>query len=288
MERKIFKAYAKLNLNIHLLPERGNTGYFNVQFVNTQISLFDTIELSRLKQNIININEGDIKKEQNIAFRAARLLFERYHVPGGVQIDITKRIPLRSGLGSGSTDAAAVINGLIELFGLKVERDEKVSLARILGMDVCYCIVGGLCRISGIGDIIEGLPYRMPVLDILIATPPLKKPSTAWAYSLLDERKIGKGIKNFEELMEGIRNQDGVKIANHLHNDFEKPVQREFPIVGDIKKIMIRYGAINTLLAGSGLSVFGIFENVRDLSKAKLELEDHGCQCFICQTIDKG
>ncbi len=286
MENTILKAYAKLNLSLNLLPELGERGYYNVQFINTQISLSDTVNISKLKQKSILINVPEITRDKNIAYRAARLLFDSCRLPGGISINILKKIPLRAGLGGGSCDAACVINGLEKLFDLNLARDRKLLFAKELGMDVCYCIIGGLCRIGGVGDVVQRLQYKMPVLNLLIATPNIKKPSTAWAYSVVNERDIGKNAEKIEQLIDAIRKRDIELIASNMHNDFEKPIQRYYPVTEEIKETMLKNGALNTLLAGSGLSVFGIFKDMEYIFKAKSNLEKRGFDCYIAQTID--
>jgi 4-diphosphocytidyl-2-C-methyl-D-erythritol kinase len=282
------KAYAKLNLSLNILPQRGEMGYYRVLFINTQISLHDRVSLQRLTNRGIRINEPTIDGQDNLAAEAARLMFESFLLPGGISISIFKHIPPRAGLGGGSANAAAVINGLIELYGLGVKNDERLNLAKKIGMDVCYCSIGGLCTVEGIGDAVHKLPYQLPVLKLLIATPALKKPSTAWAYSILDDKKIGKNIDKHETLLEGIRQNNIKKIAQNLHNDFELPVQQHYPLTSRVKERMLECGALNAMLAGSGLSVFGIFENNEDIAKARSEIECGAVRCFVAQSISGG
>lgn len=286
MKNTILKAYAKLNLSLNILPERGERGFFKVKFLNTHISLFDSVRISKINHRSLQINEPTIDQEKNIAFRAAELMFETFNIPGGVSINILKNIPLRAGLGGGSSDAAAVINGLVKLYGLSLEKDQRLSLVKKIGMDMCYCITGGLCRIEGIGDVVQRLPFKLPVLNLLVATPREKKSSTAWAYSIIDKENIGINRKKLEDLIVGIKSQNIIKIASNIHNDFESPISRYYPIVQQIKTSMMKHGAMNAVLAGSGLSVFGIFENDINILKAKSSLEKDEISCFITHTID--
>jgi len=282
------KAYAKLNLSLNLLPERGNNGFFKVYFINTQVSLYDIITLKTLPINEIKINEDKIKKNDNIAFKAAKLIYKIYKIKNGIYIDILKNIPIKAGLGGGSSDAAAVINGLDMLHNLNIGKDEKIKLAKRLGMDVCYCIIGGLCNIKGIGDTIESIPYKIPELNILLAIPHLKKSSTGWAYSIINENQIGKKIKMFYKLIDGIKTQNLAKIVCNLHNDFEEPINHYYPFTKLLRKCMIENGALNAMLAGSGLSVFGVFKDKKQIHRAKESLEDTfkgQIDCYIANTL---
>jgi 4-diphosphocytidyl-2-C-methyl-D-erythritol kinase len=286
MECVSLKAHAKLNLSLNILPEIGNDGYYRVKFLNTGISIFDAVNIQRLDKKVIQINEMRIDNKKNIAYKAAELMFENYDLPGGVSIDIKKSIPSRAGLGGGSTDAAAVINGLSTLFNLNLSNDQLLSIAKKIGMDVCYCVIGGLCEIGGVGEKVNRLPLEPPDLHLLVATPPVKKPSTSWAYSLIKQGETGRCTKKMDRLIRAVRNKDPDGIASNIHNDFEKSVQKNFPITADLKTSMIENGAMNAILAGSGLSVFGIFKKEQDIIASKLELEKNNIECRIARPVD--
>ncbi len=285
MDYTIFKAFAKLNLSLNVLPHREHNGYFHIRFINTQLYLHDTIRLAPSNDGLVYISDSAVDGERNLAYRAAKLLISRYNLQKGVFIDIEKRIPLKAGLGGGSSDAAAVLNGLVQLFGLDISREELVGLAKNLGMDACYCIFGGLCTVGPTGDQVEQLPYRLPPLDILISTPSAQKPSTAWAYSILNEREIGKQLQKYESLINSIERGNIDAIAENLHNDFELPVQRHYPITKFIRERMLECGAVAAHLAGSGLSVYGIFTDKETLQRAKRTIEIDRINCFITQNL---
>ena len=285
MENFILNARAKINLNLNVLPQRRRHGYYQVRFINTQVALSDRLIVNSSDTPGIRLNNHIVDFEENLACRAARILMERYSLGGGITLRIEKRIPLRAGLGGGSADAAAVINGMAAHAGLKITPGEKNRIAQMLGMDVCYCVVGGLCTVSGIGEQVERLPFSLPPLNLLIATPSEKKPSTGWAYSLLREDEMGKALEGYERLLESIENRDLHGIAQNLHNDFELPIERRFPIIGKIKKTMAEEGALGALLAGSGLSVFGIFSDKQAMRRAMEKLQKRGVQCFVTETV---
>jgi 4-diphosphocytidyl-2-C-methyl-D-erythritol kinase len=120
---------------------------------------------------------------------------------------------------------------------------------------------------------------------MLIATPPERKPSTGWAYSLLREDEMGKHLDRYEGLLEGIERADIRSIMKNLHNDFELPIGRLYPIIGSIKETMLSEGALGALLAGSGLSVFGIFSDKRAMRRAEEKLAAGGVHCFMTETV---
>jgi 4-diphosphocytidyl-2-C-methyl-D-erythritol kinase len=277
-------ARAKLNLSLNVFPDRGERGYYRVRFLNTQLVLADSVVVRKTPEPTLLINNRQVDGGENIALRAARLMFETYGLPGGVAIRINKRVPPRAGLGGGSADAAAVINGVDGLFGLSLEPEEKITLGKKLGMDVCYCVTGGLAVVEGIGDVIRPLRLPAPELDILVATPPERKSSTAWAYSILDPASIGKAEKTLDLLIEGIARKSPHGIARGIHNDFQEPIERRFPVTRAIRECLLGNGALGAMLAGSGLSVFGIFEKAAGMKRARRELESKGIECHRTKT----
>jgi len=287
MRKIILNAYAKLNLSLNLIPGRDAGGFFNVRFINTLVSLYDRVSISKNDSGIISVEQfPPMETRENIAYRAAEEMFRSYRLEGGIRIKIVKRIPVRAGLGGGSCDAASVISGIERLYALSLTDKEKISMARKLGMDVCYCVVGGICRITGAGDGITPIPSaRLKIKNILIAVPDEKKPSTAWAYSVVDEKEIGKNMQKYERLLEGLNKADVALVAENIWNDFERPVSRHYPVVVEIKKLMLENGALNATLAGSGLSVFGIFPDKKSLKNAGRRLEKTGIRCFDVSTV---
>jgi 4-diphosphocytidyl-2-C-methyl-D-erythritol kinase len=285
MAKTIFQAHAKLNLSLNLLPERGDRGYFKVRFLNIQVALSDVVNIETSRTPGIHAKYPVVDGPENIALRAAEAVVKGYGIEDGVEIDIEKHIPLRAGLGGGSADAAAVINGMNSLFHLGLGPAEKVGIALNLGMDVCYCVVGGLCRVGGIGERVEPVSHPMPTLDLVIATPGQQKPSTAWAYSLLRDEEVGAHLDRYEQLLRAIEERDPGSIAAHLHNDFEAPISSRYPVVGEIRKAMLDAGASGALLAGSGLSVFGVFQTREDAEGAHRRLTERGISCIVTHSL---
>jgi 4-diphosphocytidyl-2-C-methyl-D-erythritol kinase len=273
------RAYAKINLSLNILPERGDRGYYKVRFLNSSISLHDLVRLVRRDKEGISINEPAIDESENIARQAARLMFDTFGLRGGLQITIEKNIPSRAGLGGGSSDAAAVLNGINDLYGLSLSMEQRIELAARLGMDVCYCVVGGLCTVEGIGEVVKPLRLSLPSLNILTATPREKKPSTAWAYSVLELNELGRGTTGLDTLLAAIRRRDVPGLAGHLHNDFEQAVFRHYPVSAALKNRLKELGAVNAVLAGSGLSIFALFEDRTALLAASKALNREGVVC---------
>ena len=171
------KAYAKLNLNLHLLPKKMASGLYPVKFINCQINLFDILEIKKGKEFPL--------EEDNLIHKAAKLLGV------GAEVKLQKNIPMLGGLAGGSSDGAETLKALIKLYKLKVNDTQLNKYADKLGKDVCYCIKGGLCEVGGDGTKIKKLSYKLPRLYLTIIYPKDIKPSTGFMYQSLDKNKLG-------------------------------------------------------------------------------------------------
>lgn len=285
------KAFAKLNFNLHVLPELLPNGYHQIIFLNFECNLSDTLTLSEIPKGIIlTCDNPDLAvDETNLAYKSAKLMIRGSHIGGainkGVKVEIKKQIPIAGGLGGGSTDGAAVILGLNKLWNLNLSDQEKINLAEKLGMDVCYSVIGGVCKITGAGEIVEPIDAAFPGINLLIVSPEVTKPSTGWAFTVLDLSKVGKHLHKLPKMVKALKEKKLIEIAKNLHNDFEKPIIREFPEVGQIKAKMMENGAMGTNMSGAGLSVFGIFDTEKSAKKAFLKLKKEYPKTFICKTI---
>ena len=287
MKKVTLRAYAKLNLGLNLLPEKTTSGYYKVYFINTQLKLSDRVKIKKLPtKNDIIVLSDEIEGKSNLAYEAAKTIKERYNLAEGIEIKIKKNIPIKAGLGGGSSDAASVINGMIEIFALNIDNGEKLQLAKHLGMDVCYCTIGGLCEVKGIGDEVYPLQIRTPRLNILLIIPANTKPSTGWAYARVREEDLGRNIDKINKLIEALKEGSIYNIAKYIHNDFERVMIREFPFLNDIKEAMLKYGALNASLAGSGLSIYGIFETKKLMKAAAIPFRKRGFRVICTETLN--
>ncbi|SKC58551.1 4-(cytidine 5'-diphospho)-2-C-methyl-D-erythritol kinase [Maledivibacter halophilus] len=262
------KAPAKINLSLDVLNKRDD-GYHNVNMIMQQITLHDEIYLKKIDEDIIlttncSFLPNDIS---NIAYKAAYYMIEKYNIKSGIYIDIKKYIPIAAGLAGGSSDAAAVIKGMNILFDLNLSIKEMMDIGMPIGADIPFCILGGGALAKGIGEKlteIKGLRSGWIVLS---------KPnicvSTGEAYSNLDLNNI-EIRPDTETLLKALENDNLYKIANNLCNVFESGILKRHPIVKSIKEKMLEYGALGSLMSGSGPSVYGLF---KDYNKAKSAYE---------------
>jgi len=281
------KAFAKLNLNLHIIPQRFKNGLYPVRFINCQLDLHDELFFKRIdnKIEIISNNSQLPKEEDNLIYKTAVLLKRLVNNPKlGAKIILKKNIPIKAGLGGGSSDAAMTIKGLMKLWNVKLTKNQQYKLAGSLGKDVFYCLKGNVCEVLGDGSIVNSLNIKMPIFWLLIITPKEKKPSTEWMYKNLNARTIGKNLNKFNDLKKAIFSKNKKAILADSFNDFEGLVINRFPIVKAIKHELLNQGAVKILLAGSGLSMVGFFSSKKQAQKAFNNLKFKYRQILWTQT----
>jgi len=267
------KAPAKINLGLSILGRLAN-GYHQVKTIYTQISLFDLIEIDELKGEKIEI-ECDMKEmptdEKNLVFQAVEELRKVGGVRKGVRIKLKKEIPIGSGLGGGSADAAGMLRGLNKFWKLGLSIEEMMEIAKKLGADVGYQLVGGVkLEIQGgeqAGEF-EDLG-KLPECFMVVGVPEIKI-SSQQAYARVDYSKTGKNDLGL--LVKAIKSRNLRKIAGSLHNDFEEFGLEDYPEVKEIKELMMEEGALGSLMSGKGSGVFGVFESKKKAEAAEDKL----------------
>ena len=303
------KAYAKVNLSLDIVGRRED-GYHLVRMVMQSLDIADILTFEKLdKPEIIVLldnpsvgGDGDSPlgkvplDENNLIYKAARLLFDRYiwkrNEKAGVQITLTKNIPIAAGMAGGSSDAAATFRGINELFELGLMDKELMEMGVTLGADIPYCIMGGTALSEGIGEELTRLP-DIPECVFLVVKPRISV-STAEAYGGYDslvESKTGQKVRIIHPDVDGqvdalyAGNLKGV--TDKFLNVLEYVTAEKHSIIGDIEKIMLDFGALNAMMSGSGPTVFGIFDDAEKAEAAKKELEqrDISDQLFVVSSL---
>jgi 4-diphosphocytidyl-2-C-methyl-D-erythritol kinase len=284
----ILPAFAKVNLGLTVFAKRAD-GYHDLDTIFQTVSLHDTIEFSSMDQPHIVLSCSDralSADEENLVIKAASALQSHLAITKGARIRLDKRIPIRAGLGGGSSDAAITMLGLAALWALAPGRDELSAIAAQLGADVPFFFHGGTARATGAGARIESLddaPERF-----LLIIKPNAGISTVDAYQYLDERSLTSS-KSKTILSSSAAKQvfDKSSFAN-LTNDFEAVVFDREPEIRRARAALISAGADAVLLAGSGSAVFGIFEseNAQRRASQAIELET-GWRVFPCKTVGR-
>ncbi|MDF2684696.1 MAG: 4-(cytidine 5-diphospho)-2-C-methyl-D-erythritol kinase [Brevibacillus sp.] len=253
------KAPAKINLTLDVLAKRPD-GYHEVEMVMTTVDLADRVDLTLRGDGEITLDcsasfvPDDIR---NHAYKAAVLLKERYHVREGVHLYIDKQIPVAAGLAGGSSDAAAALRGLNQLWNLGLSLDELAAVGAEIGSDVPFCVYGGTALAKGRGEQITHLGPPAPCW-VILAKPPIGV-STADVYGNLRVPEIADHPPTGEMLM-AIEDQDFSLMCQSLGNVLENVTLALHPQVRQIKELMMASGADGVLMSGSGPTVFALVQ----------------------------
>ena len=272
------RASAKINLALDVLAKRAD-GYHEVEMVMTMVDLADRIEMEDLERDTIILSSpaGYIPlDEKNLAFQAAKLMKERYHVRRGVYIHLDKQIPVSAGLAGGSSDAAATLRGLNRLWDLKIPMTELEQLASELGSDIPFCVAGGTAIARGRGERLESIAPP-PACWVVLAKLPFSV-STADVYRKFDVTRMGQ-MRYTAGVVDAIEQQDFPSLCNAMGNVLEQVTLDLHPPVRHLKDCMLRLGVDVALMSGSGPTVFGLVHK-----EAKAERVFNGLRGF-CREV---
>lgn len=262
-----YKAYAKINIGLDVIRRRED-GYHEVKMIMQTVDLFDILTMEEMEENdiVITTNAGFLPtNEDNLIYKAAKLLMDEFKIKKGVKIHLEKNIPVAAGMAGGSTDAAATLIGVNELFKLGLSQEELKERGVKIGADVPYCIMGGTALSEGIGEILSKIE-GMPQCHVLIAKPPIDV-STKFVYENLHANELS-WHPDIDGLIDCIKKSDLKGIASKMENVLETVTVKEYPIVEEIKTFMKNNGALNSIMSGSGPTVFGLFDNEEVAKKA--------------------
>lgn len=280
------KAYAKINLGLDVVRRLPN-GYHEVRMVMQNVGLWDELTLERAEGGITITTDADglSTGEDNLIYRAARLMLDKYGCPG-LRVHLQKNIPIAAGMAGGSTDAAAVMKGINHLYRLGLSPAQLMEDGVAIGADVPYCILGGTALAEGIGEKLTPLP-PLPPCHILIAKPDISV-STKYVYEHLDAGGL-EAHPDIDGMVQAIRDGSLRGVLERMANVLETVTVPAHPVIADIKARMRELGAADSLMSGSGPTVFGIFrQEDRKLAEAALEQfgqEDLAGQAFLTTPV---
>lgn len=284
---KTIKSYAKINLYLSVGAKRPD-GYHDVESVMQQVSLFDYVTVLRdtdttvRKVNIFCTDRLVPSDDRNIAAKCAMAFLEEYDIHSEVSISIDKRIPVAAGLAGGSTDGAAVLSIMNSIFDVNAPTEELCALASKLGADIPFCLIGGTCTATGIGDLLTPvnvgeLPYYLLICNAGRGV------STPQAYAQLDELPP-EPVPPIDDVVRSLENGE---MPTALYNSFERVILPNHAEASQIKCAMAAYGADVTLMSGSGPSVFGIFRGAEVRDRAKAQFDMKGILAMPCTPVVK-
>ncbi len=261
-------AYAKINLGLDISAKRED-GYHELKTIFLEIALNDEIELAPLPQKGIFLSCSDetlCEEKENTVYKAAELIFKRYKIQGGIKIHIEKRIPAGAGLGGGSSDAAATLKALNEIYSLGIGISELEGYGALIGADVPFFIRGGAALGQKKGEYLTPLAsIKLPPL--LLALPRDVSVSTKLAYAEADKEKelIHPDI---DALLKALCENDFEGICANAGNSFERPVFRLYPKIKKLKELLLDTGAGACVMSGSGSSLFALYKTNAEAERA--------------------
>ena len=275
MEQITLKALAKINLGLDVVRKRSD-GYHEVRMIMQTIHLYDKLDIIKTHEPgiVIKSNLSYVPtNESNLVYKAGKLLMDEFDIKEGVSVDLVKRIPVAAGMAGGSSDAAAMLYGMNRIFDLGLSQKELMERGVKIGADVPYCLMRGTALAEGIGEELTQLP-PMVKCPVLIAKPQISV-STKFVYEnlKLDENMIH---PNINQLVTDIKNKDLYAVASHMGNVLETVTIPHYPIIAEIKQQMLQSGAINSMMSGSGPTVFGLFADEETAKKAYDDMLESG------------
>ncbi len=282
MQKVEEKARAKINLTLDVLSKRTD-GYHELLTVFQTVAMHDALSLCRNSTGLITLSVGNAlipSDGTNLAVQAACLLQEHYGVKEGVHINLKKEIPIAAGLGGGSSDAAAVLRGLIRLWQIPLEPHILYSFAEKIGSDVPFCLEGGTALGSSRGEKVEALS-PCPHFYVVLANPGLAV-STAEVYRKLTLGEIRES-PDTEAMCSAINSGDRAGVEANLGNVLETATFQLYPQVADLKKRMSLAGS--ALMCGSGPTVFSLHNSHENAVKLCVSLQKEGYNAWVTQTV---
>ena len=291
MDKIQLKALAKINLGLDVLRRRED-GYHEVKMIMQTIGLHDDLEIRKTKTPGIQVKTNLYylpTNENNLVYKAAKLLMDEFQIQDGVSIQLKKRIPVAAGMAGGSSDGAAVLWGINQMYGLGLSMQALMERGVRLGADVPYCIQRGTALAEGIGEKLSVLP-PMPKCTILIAKPGISV-STKFVYENLHANDLKpEQHPDVDSMIEAMRQKDLGLLCSRMGNVLETVTIPNYPVIAEIKEHMMACGAAGAMMSGSGPTVFGLFESESDAEKCRAELEKSGLvkSVHLCKTADKG
>ena len=275
MDEIKLKALSKINLGLDVVRRRED-GYHEVRMVMQTIHLYDQLLIQKSETPGIQIHSNLSflpVNENNLVYKAGKLLMDEFDIHTGLSVELNKRIPVAAGMAGGSTDAAAMLYGMNQLFGLKLKRKDLMERGVQIGADVPYCIMRGTALAEGIGEKLSSLP-PMVKCPVLIAKPAVSV-STKFVYQNL---KLNEQTPHpdIDALITDIRNSDLDNICADMGNVLETVTIPNYPVIAQIKEQMLKSGAKASMMSGSGPTVFGLFGDEETARRARAEMKASG------------
>lgn len=265
----IKKCFAKINLSLDIISKRVD-GYHNIDTLMARINLFDKLEINKTKDEKFsyqdNVNLGNL--EDNLIYKAYEVMKSLAGKKAtGIDVKLTKNIPVAAGLAGGSTNCAETMKALNELWELNLSNTDLMELGARLGADIPFFFLDRAARATGVGEVLEPFSIKTPLKVLLV------NDGTSISSAHVYKKTKLFGHMDNDKLVRGLE-EGSWSIVNEFENAMEDVVLKDFPHLVDIKKNILKHGALMSLVSGSGASIFGIFKDERTLDIAFEALKD--------------
>ena len=281
------RALAKINLGLDVTGKRED-GYHEVRMVMQTIQMYDQLEIKESKEPGIRLttnlpflpcNDG------NLVYKAAKILMDEFDIRQGVDMNLTKFIPVAAGMAGGSSDAAAALVGINRMFQLGLTKRQLMERGVQIGADVPYCVMRGTALAEGIGEKLTSLP-GVPMCYVLIGKPGINV-STKFVYENLHADSL-QYHPDIDGMVASIEKGDLCGITDRMGNVLETVTCKHYPVIEQMKGILKEHGAVNALMSGSGPTVFGIFTDDQNAKEAYEAMQEAGLarQLFLTGFAD--
>jgi len=260
------KAFAKINLTLAITGIRED-GYHTLHTVMQQVSLHDNLTVEKADSITFTCTDETLAGEKNLCVKGAKAFFARTGLSGGAAIHLEKSLPMGAGMGGGSADCASVPNALNKLYGDPLSETELLSLGATLGADVPFCIKGGKCLCTGIGEVLTPLPQGHTL------------------YLVIAKGKESLSTPEMYRRADAARACWSSPAREGFYNDFEPVAEAVIPEISHLKNRLEELGATFAMMTGSGSAVFGIFETEEATFPAAEALQSEGFYAKTCHTL---
>jgi 4-diphosphocytidyl-2-C-methyl-D-erythritol kinase len=280
-----YRAHAKINLGLEVLGKRPD-GFHELRTVYQSIALCDHLDVFPARSGLsFTCSEPALAGEDNLVLRAARALATTHGCKKGARLELHKRVPTQAGLGGGSSDAAVALLGLARLWRLPCDTGSLIPIARTLGSDVPFFLLGGTALGVGRGEEVYPLP-DCPAMHLVIVQPSRVRTPTAEAYRSLDTKLTGdEGPHKILPIVQGV--VEGGLSEHHLFNRFEEVASRAEDDVAAVRQALLSSGAVRVLLAGSGSAWVGFFPDRAQAQEAHRRMAHRGISGILTSTLNR-
>lgn len=271
------KAYAKVNLALDVLRRRPD-GYHDVKMIMQNLDIYDELEfeLDSVAETKITLEANRLEiptDERNLIYKAVKMMYDEYDLTGHIHVKLVKNIPVEAGMAGGSTDCAAALHAVNELFGLNLSTDTLMKHGVKIGADVPYCVMAKTALSEGIGELLT--PVKgLPDCYVLVVKPPVNV-STKMVYTNLKANELDRH-PDVDGMIVALEAEDLDKVASRMENVLETVTTVLYPEIEVIKDEMKNMGALNSIMSGSGPTVFGIYKLKEDADAAAKVIREKG------------